>query len=129
MASRFEIGMKHLRSRMRAKAGVVVTIQRGIYSTIITTAWLGRTPFRIDEDNRSRLEWSERDYMISVEDYIINGVKVEPQRGDILLETRVPPDTSTRYVLSAPEGEKVWRYSDKQRLIYRIHTKAEAAVI
>lgn len=77
----------------------------------------------------SRLEWSERDYLIPKDLLVFEGVKVEPQEHDWIEEVFTVPDGTREYELLAPNDEPVWRYSDPQHTIYRLHTKAKKTFV
>lgn len=89
---------------------------------MVVSATLGQTAFRIDDPVKgSRIERTDRDFLVAAEDLIIGGVAVEPQRGDQVLQT-VGSSTHTYEVL-APNAEPPWRWADAHRKVLRIHTK------
>lgn len=92
-------------------------------TVLITTGWIGQTRFRIEEQGNSRLEYSDRDYLIPVESLTYEGVKFLPEKGDRIVENFDSPDSQQSFELSAPNDEPVWRHSDPQRTRYRIHCK------
>ena len=85
------------------------------------SVWVGNTPFKIAENGNVRLEWGERDYLIPVELLIINSVTVVPHKDDWIEE--VFPGGTVQFMLMAPNNEPVWRYSDNQRTLFRVHCK------
>lgn len=89
----------------------------------ITTGWVGQTRFRIEEQGNSRLEYSDRDYLIPVTSLVFNDVAFQPEKGDRIIENFGSLDGEQSFELSAPNDEPVWRYSDPQRTRYRIHCK------
>lgn len=73
----------------------------------------------------SRLEWSERDFMIPVELLVIDGQTVQPQEHDWIEEVFDEPEGTKEYELVAPNNEPVWRWGEQSKTWYRIHTKAK----
>lgn len=119
--NRMEKAVQQLINRMIKNVPVNIIYHRGSASTNIV-CWIGTTAFRITDQGNSRLKWSDRDYMIPVASLKINGVLVEPDYGDWIEET-FTDGAVRRFELMAPQGEQVWRHSDQQKMIYRIHTK------
>jgi hypothetical protein len=122
--NRMQQAIAILKQKLQASAGIIVIYHRGSASTNVG-CWLGNTAFRVNDQTNSRLVWSERDYLIPVENLKINGVLVTPTYGDWIEETD-QNNVTRRFELSAPQGEQVWRYSDQQKTLYRIHTKERA---
>lgn len=121
----FESAQAELNSAFAAEASIEggITYHRGTKSVVITTAWIGTTPFRFEESGSSRLEYSERDYLIPVDSLILDSIKVKPQKGDYIIQVMPEPLGSQTYELSTPNDEPVWRYSDPQCTRYRVHCK------
>jgi hypothetical protein len=113
----FEKARDWLPAAVQAAAGVSVTYARGVTSLAIT-AVVGRTAFASNQMGGPRIEWGDRDYLITVEDLTIG----EPAIGDRV--TEVIDGTSIVFELVTPDtGEPAWRYSDPQRTVYRLHMK------
>ena len=110
-----------LKERLQDSVSITVVYHRG-NNLINLICWVGATAFRVNDQTNSRLIWSDRDYLIPVENLKINNVLVTPNYGDWLEET-FPDGIVKRFEISAPQGEQAWRYSDQQKMIYRIHTK------
>lgn len=129
MGDRLTRSMEQLSRRLGNAIGVTVTYNHyvdndTIISVSLTQGWTGRTAFRVSDHGRSRLEWSDRDYMVPVDQLKdTNGNRFQPARGDYIEETMPDPASTQRYEVFAPNDEKVWRYSDTKFLLYRIHTK------
>ena len=91
--------------------------------TIALCAIPERYAFRIaDAAGNSRLEWSDRDYLIDPADLVIGGLAVEPARGDRI--TEYDGSIIRHFEVRAPGGEPPWRYNDERRTYFRVHTKA-----
>lgn len=130
MANRFQVGMNRLKQHFLNNAAVSITYHKvdadGTDTPILLTTWIGNTFFKVLDKNGQRLEWGDRDYLIPVEALAIGIVPFEPAKGHYITET--VNLTTITYELSAPENEKVWRFSDPQHLVYRIHTKKTVIV-
>ncbi len=84
-------------------------------------ASVGRTVFQT-VSSAGLLEVTEaRDFLIAAADLVLEGQRTLPQAGDRVSES-CGPDTFI-YMVLAPEGEPVWRYSDPYRQTLRVHTK------
>ena len=85
-------------------------------------ATFGRTLLKLDNGYGGvRMEWTDRDFLISAADLMLAGTAVLPERGDRISETQ---GTKTLvYEVMAPGGEPPWRWSDPHRKVLRIHTK------
>ena len=92
--------------------------------SVLLSATVGKTIFRVDT-GYGRLERLEsRDYLVTASELILSGQVKLPEAGDCIRET----DGSTVYVyeVMAPGNEPVYRYSDPYRKTLRIHTKLVA---
>lgn len=124
MANRFLAGMERLKQHMQNRAAVSVIYHKvsGVTDTAIPlTTWVGNTLFKVLDREGQRLEWGDRDYLIPVEALVDGVTPFLPAKGHYIVE--IVNGVTIRYELSAPEKEPVWRYSDPQHLVYRIHTK------
>lgn len=125
MSDRLRAAAANLAARVRSDAGNTITYARGA-STVSVTATLGRTIFRTSTEYGVTRTVS-RDYLITADDLQLGGVRVIPVRGDRITEVDPRGDSRTYEVL-APGGEDVWRYSDAQRQILRVHTMEVTSV-
>ena len=83
---------------------------------------LGQTLLKLaDGYGGTRMEWTDRDYLISAAKLVLGGVQVEPQAGDQIRET--VGDAVHVYEALAPGGEPAWRWSDPHRRMLRVHAK------
>lgn len=124
MANRFQVGMNRLIQHFTNNAAVSITYHKVVGTTdtqIPLTTWIGNTFFKVFDKDGQRLEWGDRDYLIPVVALVDGVTPFEPAKGHYIVE--VVNGVTITYELSAPEKEKVWRFSDPQHLIYRIHTK------
>lgn len=129
MGDRLTRSMNQLTRRLTKDVGVTVTYNHyvdnaTVISIPLTQGWTGKTAFRVSDSGRSRLEWSDRDYMVPVDQLKdADGNAFQPVRGDWIEEVLPNPASTQRYEVSAPNDEKVFRYSDTKFMLYRIHTK------
>ena len=125
MSALIDRGQAALNRRMKQAAGRTVSYVRGA-TTLILTAWLGRTLFAREpmEPGGAAAVWGDRDYLIAVADLadIAPPAIGIPAKGDRITETinGVP----VTFEVSTPDtGEPCQRFSDQTRTVYRIHTK------
>lgn len=110
-------------------AGVAITyeqwnrelgIQEG--STDITAAsgdaLVGRTVFVSNRQDGARVEFGERDYIIKA-----SALSREPREGDRIVQVFDDGETLTYEVLPPSTNEPAVRWSDPQRVRYRVHVK------
>ncbi len=96
-------------------AGVTYTRVGGFAATL--PAWVGRTLFALDSGSAARVEWGERDYLVSVAAFeAAFGPGTLPARGD-----RITEEGAGIFELQTPTGEAAWRYSDQTRTLFRLH--------
>lgn len=120
--NRFERGQAWLNKRFTKYAQKEIVYHRGSLF-IPMVAWVGNTMFKILETNNQRMEWGDRDYLIPIEQLVIGGIMSVPQVEDWIEEVFPDPHGTQQFRIAAPESEPVWRYSDNQRTLYRVHTK------
>lgn len=113
----FEQARAWLPGMVQAAAGVSVIYTRGVRS-ITVTAVVGRQAMTSVIQNRVRVEWGDRDYLIAVADLTFG----EPALGDRITET-IDGVAVTFEVQTPDTGEPAARHSDPQRTTWRIHVK------
>ncbi len=119
--NRMQAGQAALIARQKATNGVEVTYTRG--SDVITiTVWPGNTVYRRNTQDNAAILFGERDYLIAVADLVISGQPITPKKGDRIAEV-IDGQTVTFEVMPAADSEPVWRYSDKTRMLFRVHCK------
>lgn len=127
MADLISEGMSWLSDQLKTQAATAITYRRGAWEVTLQ-ATLGTQLLRVSDDfGASRVQWTDRDFIINADDLKLQGVKTEPERGDEILMT-VDGELLT-FKVAAPNLEAVFRYSDSHRKRIRIHTnfiKAEA---
>lgn len=91
-----------------------VTFARGIITAVVK-ATIGRTEYETDDGQVVRTEFTDRDFLISVADLILNGVATLPEEGDQIREVQ-----GNSLLIFEVMG---WRYSDPYRRTFRLETK------
>lgn len=119
--------MERLIRTFQRKLGIRNLVYHSGVNTVVLErkAWTGRTAFRISDISNevSRIQWSDRDIFIPVADLSIGGNLHIPLQGDWMEIDFPEPYGLQRFEVSAPDGEQIFRYSDPQAMIYRIHVK------
>lgn len=77
----------------------------------------GSTSHVIESDGMIVNEIRSRDFLVLCDEFILGGVKVTPERGDV-----ITAGTKTFKAL-ASSGEQHWRYTDQTETVIRIFTK------
>lgn len=119
MSDRMREGMARLASRLEGRASSVVTYSRGAHS-VACSATIGRTRMLLSDGlGGSRVEHSDRDYLIQSAALILDGSAVEPEPGDLVTDA----DGVIYEVLAYGGTEPAYLPSDVYGIVYRIHTK------
>jgi len=125
--NRMQVGLKRLIYLAKKNTPIDIIYHKvdadGTDTAIPITAWTGTVLFKILDQNQQRMEWSDRDYMIAVEDLKVGEILFTPAATHWIEEVFPNPENNQHYELAAPQNEKVWRYADQHHLIYRLHTK------
>lgn len=110
-------------TRMRKQyAGRTIVYHRGDLSDTIDGATKGKTAGELQTEHGMTLAADISDWIIPVNDLVLNGQKIEPEEGDQIVETL--NGTEVVWEVASPgEPEPAWKYEDQYRQAYRIHTK------
>lgn len=98
-----------------------VTYRRGDTSVTLP-ATPGKTVFRLDDLAGGAIRLVSHDFLIAADNLVLDGLPVQPQRGDLLVQDQ-GDRRFTHEVLPFADREPAWRYGDPGRTTYRIHTK------
>ena len=114
--------MDWLRTTLQDNASVSVTYTRGAYSVTLDVV-LGQTRFASNSPNKARVEYSDRDYLITAAELVLNGSVVDPADGDRI--TEVVNGTSMIFEIMPPRNtdEPAARPSGPDRQTWRVHCK------
>ncbi len=117
MGNALQTAAAWLARKTKTHVSRAVVYQRGSLSVTVQ-AVLGNTLLRLSDDAGGvRMEWTDRDFLISSADLILAGEVTLPKRGDRIV------DGEQTYEVAASGGEPAWRFSDAHRTILRIHAK------
>jgi len=100
--------------------GVWITLHRGDESVELI-ALPGATTFEQESPGAEAIQFVSRDWIALADRIVIGGVRVKPQRGDTITETKQNGDVFTYEVL--PDQESSWKWSDKFGVAIRIFTR------
>lgn len=110
-----------LADQRQTHLSAVVTYQRGEQSANVP-ATTGQTVFRYDDAAGGIVRYVSQDFLVRVEHLVLDDSEIEPRRGDRVFEI-AKGKVYTHEVMPFGNDEPEWRYSDPQRMTYRIHTK------
>lgn len=124
--NRLQRAAERLADRLLDQASVTVTYRRGA-SSVSLAAVLGHQLLRVsDGRGNTKVERTDRDFIIRAADLVIGGSVVEPRRGDRIDLTT--GSTTERFDVMAPGDEPPWRYADPHKQLIRVHTKHVGSV-
>jgi hypothetical protein len=118
-----EDGVTETAAALIADEGRVVTYTRrsAVPATVSLMAVIGQTSFRTtDEDGRSTLVRSDRDYLILAADLVLDSEATDPKVGDRIT------DGDEVYEVYRPVAEPCFRRADPYGVMLRIHTRWES---
>lgn len=117
-----QAGATWLAGQLAANASVPVTYRRGS-STVNVDASLGSQLLRVsDGKGGTKVERTERDFLINSAELVLGGLLVLPRRGD-QVDVSLPDGTLETFEVAAPRGEAEWRWCDGFHTRLRIHAK------
>lgn len=121
MGDLLQKGNAWLQGKRSTSMAHLVTYWRGQFSVeLLATA--GETVWEVEQTEAVMLDTNQRDYLIATDELIIDGETITPLAGDRIKET-LGADVAV-FEVAAPFDEPPWRYSDRDRLTLRVHTKA-----
>lgn len=111
----------------RRDVSLSVTYKRGAASVSLQ-ATIGSSKGWTEKEDGIREQWVSRDFLVAAADLILDGQRIEPMRGDQIIEVSLdedgePLDTITYKVLPPVDKEPCFTISDHSRLRYRVHAK------
>jgi len=116
-------GLSWLEDQRHQHLTRLVTYQRG-GDEVELSATIGRTVFEQDDHAGGLTRIESRDFLIRAADLVLASEVTLPQPGDRIRES--DSIATYTYEVMAPGSEPPWRYSDVNRLTFRIHTKQVA---
>jgi len=115
-------GVAWLASKLPTVMGTSVYYRRGNRTTALC-ATMGQTKLMLADDvGATRIEWTDKDFLIPRSALTINSALTLPKVGDLVIHND-GTETHTYEVLKYGGTEPHWRWSDPFRKIIRVHTK------
>jgi hypothetical protein len=109
-------GVTWAMAQLTAHASRTVSYARkGTSTGTNVAATVGQTPFRVEDNNHFRIEWSDRDYLIDAA--LLTATFGTPKAGDQIT------DGSEFYEVAPYNQEPCFRKGDPFGVKLRIHTK------
>ncbi len=116
MNDMLQVGLDWLEAQRREHLSRTVTYRRG-FSSVDVPATVGATPFQADDGSGAVIEQEIRDYLVAAADLVLDGVQVQPERGDEIV------DAARVYAVMDLGPEPHYRTADPSGRTVRIHTK------
>ena len=126
MSDRLETGVAHLASRLKSHASRPVTYRRGALSATVSATLDSQLLRTTDRLGNTKVERTDRDFLITAADLVLAGQVVTPQRGDQVDVTF--GSVTERFEVVAVGTEPHWRYEDNHQMVLRVHTKSIGTV-
>jgi hypothetical protein len=121
MADLLETGMGWLAGQLKANASRPVTYKRGADSVVVQATLGSQLLKTSDRLGNTKVERTDRDFLILAADLVLNGNQTTPASGDVIEVTFGA--VTQKFEVMAIGSEAPWRYSDPHQLMLRIHTK------
>jgi hypothetical protein len=113
--------MAWLAARQADGEAVVVTYTRGAASAPVAAVVGGVDAFARLPDPSTRVDFTQRDYLVRAADLAAAGFAGDPGDGDRLAETI--NGAAVVFQVAPRDDGPAWRWSDPERTTYRIHTR------
>lgn len=117
----FDKQVKDALAQIRSIVGKNVKYKRGTDYVWLNAA-RGNTFFRFEQEDNIRIQYEEREFLIGVEDIVLGGSEVKPQRGDEIIE-EYDNKTYSYTVIQTSASDDVWAYSDSGKTTLRVFAK------
>jgi len=113
-----------LAQQLTGSASVKITYSRGAQSVVIQ-AIPGSSRLQVGTPATGlRIVRTDKDYLFKAALLVLGGSVTQPQRGDVASEVTADGVTRQYQVLPYADKEPMYRYSDPERTIIRVHFKA-----
>lgn len=117
----FDTSAAWLDRQFRQHGSRTAEYRRGDRAVTVRAA-VGRTNHEYDRGDGLIVRVESRDYLVDVADLALNGVPVEPQDGDQVVDAD-GAGREVAYEVAAVAGGPCFRFTDGYRRRFRIHTK------
>ena len=126
MSDRLETGVAHLASRLKSHASRQVTYRRGALAVTVLATLDSQLLRTTDRLGNTKVERTDRDFLITAADLVLGSQVVKPQRGDQVDVTF--GNVTERFEVVAVGTDPHWRYEDNHQQVLRVHTKSIGTV-
>ena len=117
MATLMQRGVAMLSRVAPAAAGGTIVYSRGAASVSLSATY-GKSEFTSERDGVVVVESNDRDFIFQLDDLVLSGTATIPQRGD-----RITDAEGRLFEVLALAGAQVYRTSDSEGTVVRVHTK------
>ena len=114
-----QTGNAWLQAQRHSHLAHTVTYRRGANSVDLD-ATVGETTFDVESAHGIET-WEARDFLIRAADLVLEAAATTPARGDRIAQ--VVGAKTLIFEVMAPGDAPAWRYSDRSRRTFRVHTK------
>ncbi len=121
MSTLFQRASSFLSRTLPSVAGGNVIIKRGDSQAWTVATW-GRSEFQVDTPSSVQVMHTDRDFLIAAADYLLDGQRATPQKGDRITVVEDGATDQEIYEVCAPAGTDVFRFSDPEGNRLRIYT-------
>ena len=118
MANIFDDATAGLDVALTQATGEAVTLNRGEKTSAEVAARVSKVSQQVLDGDDLMVDVELWDFLILTANYLIDGVPVEPARGDKIIRAG-----KTYEVMSSDSGMPPFSYSDPGRILLRVHTK------
>ena len=122
MTDLMETGAIWWSNQLKESASRTVTYQRSPSVTVQLTATIGKTTFRLEDEQGFLTVFQSRDYSFETAELILAGAETRPQRGDRIIEASGHV-YELMQLTSGGTDEDIWKYADPYRIRIVVHTK------
>lgn len=120
MSDILQTGADFLAATLKARASREITYTRGA-SQVTVKVTIGKTLLRLeDEFGAIQMVWTERDYLMTLTDLVLDGVQTLPREADLIRDVE---GGVTKIYEVLPYGGEPTHKVDAHNAILRVHTK------
>jgi len=115
-------GEAWLSGQMKTHAGTAIAYRRDGSTDASITARVGQTAFKYTDSSGATIRTITRDFIIDVDDLVLDGTRAEPRVGDEIIEDDTDGLVRRTYMVTSVNSEPAWKWSGQHRTSVRIHT-------
>jgi hypothetical protein len=122
MADLLKTGLAWLTEQLADSASQSVVYRRGGVEATVRATFGSKLLKTVGLDGGLQMEWTDLDFCIPSADLVLNGVTIEPKRGDEVRVSRADGVVET-FEVHDFGGGPAWRWADPHRSMVRVHCK------